>query len=110
MMTEKFIGIDEKIEIMSDEELDLVAGGAATTYISQPYANTAGVMCVSVLTVSGKYFYDAANQMIGSSAFEGEGRCSQVMVPLNRLDSYRSTLAGRGNNIVEVNLAGPLVK
>lgn len=109
-MAEKVIGTDKKIEIMSDKELDLVAGGGATTYISQPYANSAGAMCVSVLTVSGKYFYDAANQRIGVSTLDGAGSTSQMTLSVSKLDSYKNVLGNRGNKLVEVNIAGPLIK
>lgn len=108
-MTEKFIGPDAKIEAMSDEELNLVAGGAGTTYFSQPYAGSDGMMVVSSVTVSGTHSYDPATRQIGGVLSEGSGSHSKMILPAGKFDAYKDRLAGRGNAIICLDIAGPLL-
>lgn len=109
MMTEKFIGPDAKIEMMSDEELDMVAGGAATTYFSQPYAGRDGSMVVSTVTVSGKMKYDPSQGSFSGFLAEGGGSCSSLTVPLDKFDAYKDRIIKRGNTVVGLGIAGSLL-
>lgn len=108
-MTEKFIGPDAKIEAMSDEELDLVAGGAGTTYLSQPYAGADGTMLVSSVTVSGNHTYDPSTRTLGISSLVGSGSHSTLTLKASMLDSYKDRLTKRGNTLVMLDVAGPLI-
>lgn len=109
MMTEKFIAPDAKIEMMSDEELDLVAGGSATTYFSQPYASKTGAMVVSAVTVSGKMTYDPSQGSFSGFLAEGVGSFSNMTVSLDKLDAYKDRLSKRGNTLISLDIAGSLI-
>lgn len=93
---------DEKLEILSDEELDVVVGGAATIYYSKPFVNNLGKEVVQVVTVGEGGTFDAA-----TGKFRGYRGC--VSVSASRIDEYIDRQKGRGMNAVGLNIAGPLV-
>ena len=108
-MSGKHFDAEEKIELINDEDLDLVVGGAATTYFSAPYANSRGDMCVSTLTVSGKVSYDPGSRQLTGRGIDGDGMFTTLTVPASKLDAFKERLQQRGNSIVDVGFAGPLL-
>ncbi|WP_293661205.1 hypothetical protein [uncultured Phascolarctobacterium sp.] len=108
-MTEKFIAPDAKIEMMSDEELDLVAGGSATMYYSQPYVNDQGTLMVSTVTVSGKMTYDPLSRSVQGIMDQGSGFSGALPVPYAKFSAYKERVAKRGTTLVGLDISGPLV-
>lgn len=107
-MAEKFIEQDSKIFELTDEELGAISGGAATTYYSQPYQSSTGVMVVNTVTVSGGHTFDPATGTF--SGLSSSGTHGSMVIAASKLDSYLERVTGRGNSVIALDIAGPLVK
>lgn len=99
---EEKIRDNDQLEILSDEELDTITGGAATVYYSKPYVNNLGKEVVQVVTVGDGGSYNA-----GAGTFSGFR--SSMSVPAGRIGEYLERQQGRGHNLVGLDIAGPLV-
>lgn len=89
--------------LLTDEELDSISGGAGTSYFSQPYVNAAGQNVFDVVTVSGGMTYNPATGFGGDN-----GSRSHMCGPAERMDALKARHTGRGNTIIDLDIAGPL--
>ncbi len=94
-----------KIEQLTEEELENVAGGAGTLYYGKPFTNQYGKLVVDTVYVSGTATYDLATKKIsiGTSGFQ-----SAMSVSVDKIDDYLETQKSRGNSIVPLDIAGRL--
>lgn len=97
---------DSLVQMLSDEELDNVSGGARTVYMSNPFINDRGQSVVSIVTVSGDKTYDPVTGAIGGGL---NGAVSRKFMEADRAKGYTDRASGRGDMVFYVDLAQPLL-
>ena len=81
---------EDKVEALSEEELDSIAGGATTVYYSKPFINERGQEVVSIRTSS------------------DSGVNSSMFISASKLDDYIARKQGQGCELISMDFAGPL--
>ena len=94
-----------KVEQLTDEEMDMVAGGAGTMYYGKPFTNQYGNLVVDTVYVSGTATYDPNTKKISTGL---NGVSSGMSVSVEKIDAYIARQQERGNTVIALDITGML--